>query len=291
MRFPQPLFMQALRRERIGIIGAGNMGQALLAGMTQAGVAPGRIRIVEAHAATRRVIQRRFRVSSATLRAVARSCSVILLATKPQDLWPVAAELRVHLDARRGARPLIISIAAGLRLAELQRVLGPRPIVRVMPNLAAKVGASVSTLAPGRSAGALHVRVAEAIFQCVGDVVRVPERQFDIVTALSGSGPAYFFLIFHALRNAGIAQGLSPAVAERLVLQTALGSVRVVDELGIPLEQLVRQVASKGGTTEAALKVFAKKRLSAILAEGVAAAVHRSRELASTLKAPARRSR
>ena len=280
---------KSLRGQTIGIIGAGNMGQALLSGLAHAGMVSNRLRIVEAQPAARRAVAQRYRVASTTLQDAARRCSVMLLAMKPQDLWPVAAELRRHLDANRRAQPLIISIAAGIRLGELERVLGRRPIIRVMPNLAAKVGAAVSAIAPGRNANRSHVRLAEAIFQCVGTVVRVPERQFDVVTALSGSGPAYFFLIVQALRDAGIAQGLSAQAAERLVLKTAQGSVRVVETLGVPLDQLIRQVASKGGTTEAALKVFAKRRLSAILEAGVAAAARRSRALASTLKAPNRR--
>ena len=290
----------SLRGQTIGIIGAGNMGQALLAGLVRAGVAPNRLRIVEAQSVTRRVVRQRYRVASTTLQGAARRCSVMLLAMKPQDLWPVAAELRRYLAANRRAHPLIISIAAGIRLGELERVLGRHPIIRVTPNLAAKVGAAVSAIAPGRDATASHLRLAEAIFQCVGTAVRVPERQFDVVTALSGSGPAYFFLIVQALRDAGVRQGLSRDVAEQLVVQTALGSAKLTQHLlykktpeihGPALDELIRQVASKGGTTEAALKVFAKRRLSKILDEGVAAAARRSRQLASALQAPTRRGR
>ena len=152
----------------------------------------------------------------------------------------------------------------------------------------------MSALAAGRYAQSKHTASASAIFSGVGKVVDVPERLFDAVTALSGSGPAYFFLVFRALREAGVRQGLSRDVAEQLVVQTALGSAQLTRHLlykktpevhGPALDELIRQVASKGGTTEAALKVFAKRRLSAILEAGVAAAARRSRELSSTLKA------
>ena len=148
-----------------------------------------------------------------------------------------------------------------------------------MPNLPAKVGCGITALAAGRLAGAPHRALAKAIFTSVGEVVEVPERMFDVVTAISGSGPAYFFLIFKALRDAGVRAGLPASAAQQLAVRTALGSARLVEETHADLAALITQVASKRGTTEAALKVFERRGLAAIIGAGVAAAAKRSREL------------
>lgn len=282
-----------LEGEQIGVIGAGNMGRALLNGFHAMGIVS-QCRIVEANPSIRRAVVRQFKVASSTLEQVAQRCSIIILAIKPQDLWPVVAQLRNALPIARVKWPLVISIAAGVRIRELESALGPCPVVRVMPNLAAKVGKAMSALAGGRYAKDLTS--ASVIFSGVGKVVEVPERLFDAVTAISGSGPAYFFTIFRALRKAGVQQGLDRRTAEQLVLQTALGSAELTQHLmferrrlgvnGPTLDELIRQVASKGGTTEAALRVFEKRRLASILGEGVAAAARRSRELASHMKPP-----
>lgn len=266
---------------KIGIVGAGNMGLALIKGLRDAGLPSGRIVAVEAKAAARQALTR-YRVSVVPLQQAASACNVIILAVKPQDLGPVLQALRPRLEARRG-RVLVISIAAGVTLASLERRLGRAAVVRVMPNLAAKVGCAVSAVAAGRWATAGHRAAARQIFGCVGRVVELPERLFDAVTAISGSGPAYFFMIFRALRDAGVRQGLPKSVAEELAVQTAAGAACVADGLGEDLDRLIAQVASKGGTTEAALKVFERRKLSAILQAGVASAAKRSKELSWSL--------
>ena len=288
-----------LMKERIGLIGAGNMGRALLSGFRNVDLLA-QCRVVEANPSVRSKISRRFGVAWATVGEIARRCSIVILAVKPHDLWPVVAQLREQLPRALARRPLVISIAAGVRLRELESALGPCPVVRVMPNLAAKLGKAMSVIARGRYARGEHVSCARGIFSCVGIVEQLPERLFDTVTAISGSGPAYFFAMIRALREAGVRQGLDRVTSDRLVLQTAVGSVHLAQHLinqrGLKnrhptLDELIAQVASKGGTTEAALKVFAKRRLSKILDEGVVAAARRSRQLASSLKAPKRRSR
>lgn len=269
---------QSLRKLRIGIIGAGNMGQALIRGLLRAGVPSGRVVVVEADASTRQRVRRAFRVRGAGLDEIARRCDVIVIAVKPQDLPPVLDQLARGLRAR-AHKPLVISIAAGVRLAMLEGRLGRVPVVRVMPNLPAKVGCGISALATGRTVGASHLAIARAIFGCVGEVVELPERLFDAVTAISGSGPAYFFLIFKALRDAGSRAGLPNAIAQRLALRTASGSVALAEASSRRLEDLIAQVASKRGTTEAALNVFRRHRLAGSIQAGVAAAVRRSRAL------------
>lgn len=283
---PRPSPLAPLRGKRIGIIGAGNMGQALLKGFVAAGLSPKRLAIVEAKPAVRRLIRQRYGVFHATLHEVSRQCDVMLLAVKPQDLKEVLETLR-HAAAGRKRRVLIVSIAAGVTLHALERRLGRVAVVRAMPNLAAKVGLAISAIAAGRFATRTDRTITRAIFQCVGEVVELPERLFDVVTAISGSGPAYFFLIFQALRDAGMKAGLSKRVAEWLATQTALGSAQLVNELHEPLETLIARVASKKGTTEAALQVFRKRHLAEVLQAGVTAATRRSRELSSHYLPPA----
>ncbi len=270
--------MRALQRVRIGIIGAGHMGQALIRGLLQAGVPSGRVVVVEADASTRQRVRRAFRVRGALLDEIARRCDVIIVAVKPQDLPPVLDQLAQVLRTR-GRTPLVISIAAGVKLAALQRRLSRVPVVRVMPNLPAKVGCGISAIATGRAVRPAHLAIARAIFGSVGEVVELPERLFDAVTAISGSGPAYFFLIFKALRDAGSRAGLPKRIAQRLALRTAAGSVALAEASPQKLEDLIAQVASKRGTTEAALNVFRRRRLAEIIQAGVTAAIRRSRAL------------
>jgi len=269
----------SLRGKTIGMIGAGHMGQALIRGLRSAGVPATRLLVVEPKAGARRMVTRRDRVEFVRLTDIASRCDVGILAVKPQEAAGVLRELAGALSSSARRRMLVISIAAGLRLRAIERELGRAAVVRVMPNLAAKVGCAISAMAAGRWATRAHRETAEAIFQSVGEVVALPERHFDAVTALSGSGPAYFFLIFQALRDAGVRQGLPKAVAQRLAVETAKGAAALVDGLGEELEALIAQVASKRGTTERALRVFQRRRLPEALAAGVEAAAKRSKEL------------
>lgn len=270
--------MKSLRRVQIGIIGAGNMGQALLKGLLKAGAAPKRLAVVEADVGRARSVSRRYHVRVVTPAQVVRGCDVVILAVKPQDLKPALLELRERLK-RSPRRMLVISIAAGVRIESLERLLGRIAVVRVMPNLPATVGCGIAALAKGRFATSADLAVATAIFRCVGEVVELPQRHFNAVTAISGSGPAYFFLIFKALRDAGMREGLPKSVAQHLAIQTAIGSARLASQTSDDLETLIARVASKKGTTEAALKVFARRGLARIIQQGVRAAARRSHQL------------
>lgn len=256
------------------------MGQALLRGLLAAGCRASDLSIVEARPDTRQLVRRRYRVASVELADAAGRADVLVIAVKPQDVRPMLDELR-PLVAKRTTAPLVLSIAAGLPIAFFERSLSRCPVIRIMPNLPATVGQGVSAVAAGRRATAAHRRLARAIFASVGEVVELPERLFDAVTAVSGSGPAYYFLVFKALEDAAMAQGVPADVARRLVLQTARGSALLVEGSADDLATLIGRVASKGGTTEAALRRFAELGVADGLQRGVEAAAARSRELSA----------
>jgi len=268
--------MTSLRGLTIGVIGAGTMGQALIKGLLDRGVSRSSLRAAEASAAMRRRVRRRFRVEvSGDNRAVARWADVIILAVKPQQLPGVAAQLAPHL----AHRPLVISIAAGVRLRWLERRLAGVPLARVMPNLPATVGCAFSAVVFSRRAAPRHRAVTKLLFNSIGCAVELPERHLDAVTAVSGSGPAYVFFLVQAWEAAARSLGLPPGVVSQAVRQTLAGSVRLLEESGEAAAALIGQVASKGGTTEAALRLLARRRVHAHVVEAVRAAARRSKQL------------
>ena len=264
----------------IGVIGCGNMGQALMRGMLRARlVSPAQLAVADADPAKLRSVARAMRVQVCSNTEAAHA-DVVLLAVKPQQTDGLLAEIRPLLCPSG----LVVSIAAGIPTAWIESRLNPRAaVVRVMPNTPALIGAGVSAVAPGRRAGAKHLKAVHRIFSSVGSVVQVPERWMDAVTALSGSGPAYFFFLMERMIETGVSLGLSRKVAAALVLQTASGAARLAAESGEDPAMLRARVTSKRGTTEAAFAAFAKFRLAEGLSEGIRAAARRSKELAREL--------
>ena len=265
-----------LRGRTIGFLGAGTMGQALIRGLLASGVPRARLQAAEPNSAIRRLVARRFgvRVSPDNVR-VARTADILILAVKPQQVPAVLDELAPRIRRRQ----LVISIAAGVRLPRLETRLPGVPVVRVMPNLPATVGQGFAAIAAGRAAAAHHRALARAIFASVGEVAELPERHFDAVTAVSGSGPAYVFFLAHAWERAASALGLPAAVARRAVRATLSGSAALLEASPEPPDALIAQVASKRGTTEAALAVLARRRVRASIEEALGAAARRSRQL------------
>lgn len=269
--------MKILQGINVGIIGAGTMGQGLIKGLLATGVSRAAIRAAEANPVTRRLARQRFRIAvSDDAIAVARRADVVLLAVKPQQVPEVVAAIAPHLTRRQ----LVISIAAGIRLRWLAARLRGVSIIRVMPNLPATVGCGFAAIAAGPGTTARHRAIAAALFGAVGETIELPERHFDAVTAVSGSGPAYVFFLVHAWEQAARALGLPPAVASRAIRQTLQGSVELLAAGNAAPEELIRRVASKRGTTEAALKVLARRRVLAHFVEALRAAARRSKELA-----------
>jgi len=268
----------SLQTKTLAFIGAGNMAEAFIRGLlAKQVIAAQQIIATDVRPDRLEQLRRQFKIRTESENAAAaRQADVIVLAVKPQQMSAALATL--------GARPatLIISIAAGITTARLERELGGRAhVVRVMPNTPALVGAGAAALCAGQFAGPEDMQTATAILQAVGIVVPVDEPDLDAVTALSGSGPAYVFLVAEALIQAGVAAGLAPAVARRLAIQTVAGAGRLLAESAAEPAELRRQVTSPGGTTEAAVKVLVDRQLPEIFREAVAAAARRSRELSS----------
>jgi len=268
--------MKQLRGINIGIIGAGKMGQALIKGLLAHGFSRRALCAADPSHAVCASVRRRFHIETTdeNLRVVHR-CDVVILAVKPQQF----PELMTSLAPSLTRSHLVISIAAGIRLRWLEARLPGVPIIRAMPNLPATVGCGFSAIALGRRATARHRAIALAIFRAVGQVVELPERSFDAMTAVSGSGPAYLFFLIQAWEEAARALGLPRLLAGHAIRQTLEGSLRLWQASDGSAQTLIGQVASKGGTTEAALKVLAKRRVAARFTEALQAAARRSREL------------
>lgn len=272
--------------QRIAFIGGGNMATALIGGLIARGIPPGAFVVVEPEPAQRERLARDHGVAAtATASEAVPGADVVVLAVKPQLLADVARGLAPLLAT---SRPLVISVAAGIRLRDLARWLGPGvPLVRTMPNRPALIGAGVTALYAGPDVGADARARAEAILGACGPTVWVPvEDQLDVVTAVSGSGPAYFFLLVECLEEAGVRLGLEPATARKLALETARGSGMMAATAPESPAELRAQVTSKGGTTAAALATLEAGGVRAMFGAAVAAAARRSAELAEQFGSP-----
>jgi len=258
---------------RLVIVGGGKMGEALLSGLLAARWArPAQLAVVEA------VPARRDQLAAAhpgvgVAERVPRRPDGVVLAVKPADLAAAAAEVAAAGPSR------VLSIAAGVTLARLEEWLPGLPVVRAMPNTAALVGAGAAAVAPGSQAGPDDLAWAESVLGSVGLVVRVTEAALDAVTGLSGSGPAYVFLVAEALVDAGVLVGLDRVTSAALVRQTLLGAARLLDESEELPEALRAAVTSPGGTTAAGLRVLEQRAVRAAFLDAVVAATDRSREL------------
>lgn len=275
-----------LEGQRVAFIGGGNMARALVEGLLARGAGPERLAVGEALRAQREVLAT-LGVSVTAENAVAiREATVVVLAVKPQD---AAAALRPLRAAFAAGRPLLVSVAAGLRVADLAAWCGAGVrIVRAMPNRPALLGAGASGLYAGSDVVATDRTVAAAILGAVGSVAWVgSEDALDVVTALSGSGPAYFFRLTELLAEAATGLGLDPAVARTLAIDTLHGSGMLARAGDGDLARLRAEVTSKGGTTEAALRVLEAADLRGMVAAAVQAAANRSRELAARFGAAA----
>jgi pyrroline-5-carboxylate reductase len=260
----------------IGFIGAGNMGEALIRGLVGGDVIrPSDLVISEPDVARRVQLVKAYRVKAAAGSAeLARRCAVIVLAVKPQQVPGVLAEIAPAV----GRAKLVISIAAGVTLASLERALQAR-LVRTMPNTPALVGEGATAIAWGRGVKAADKALVGRLFGAVGTTVEVPESLMDAVTGLSGSGPAFVFTVIQALADGGVLAGLPRATALQLAAQTVLGAGQLVLATGAHPLQLRDQVASPGGTTIRGIAELEERGVSGAFIAAVRAAAARSREL------------
>jgi pyrroline-5-carboxylate reductase len=270
-----------MQSHQIGFLGGGHMARALIGGLLSRGMSAAQLSVGEPVAQARELLARDFKVRvSADNRAAIDGCELVIVAVKPQEAGKVLRSLAPQL---RSARPVLVSIAAGIRIASLSAWAGPDvPIIRTMPNRPALIGAGVTGMyaAPGVTAD--QRALAEQVMRAAGLAVWVGrESDLDVVTALSGSGPAYFFLLAELMMHAAIGQGLEPEAARQLAVGTLHGAGALAQMSDGDLARLRQEVTSKGGTTEAALGAFAAADFGRLVARAMQAATERSRELAA----------
>ncbi len=269
--------------QTIAIIGTGRIGLALLGGLVNARIVPPDH--IVATARSRTTLERiaaRFPVSTTTdNRTAVEQSDILLLCVKPQNIREVLMEIAPVIRAEQ----LILSVLAGITTRAIQHLLGsPNPIVRAMPNIPVVVDAGATAIAAGQMVEPRHMEVARQIFGAVGKVVEVRESQMDAVTGLSGSGPAYIYMVIEALIDGGVKMGLSRDVSTELAVQTVLGAARLMQESGKHPAMLKDEVTTPGGTAIAAIHELEEHGLRNMLISAVETATRRSAELRRLLE-------
>ena len=264
--------------KKVGIIGCGNMGEALLGRLANVIEKSTSIMVSEFDAKRRDYLQGKYKmIIEIDNNELVKFSDVIIIAVKPKDFESL---LKNEICCGVSSKKLVISIAAGITTKYIERVIGKDvPVIRAMPNMGALIGHSVSSLSAGSSVKKEDMELAKEIFSLIGDVVEVEEKLVDAVTAVSGSGPAYFFYFIEALYEVAEELELPPDVAKKLVLKTALGSVKLLQDLKEEPAALRKRVTSKGGTTEAAFKVLERKKVKDIIKAAVKDACKHSKKL------------
>ncbi len=259
------------------ILGAGVMGETLLSGLVRAGRRVDNLLVGEKRGDRARELEERYGVGVVSNVEAAQKADTVAIVVKPQDMGDLLDEIAPHL--RPGQ--LVVSLAAGITTAFIEsRVPEGVAVVRVMPNTPALVDQGMSAISPGSHCDDAHLAEAEDLMASVGKVVLVPEKQQDAVTAISGSGPAYLFFVVEAMIEAGVHLGLPRTTATELVVQTVVGSAKLLRETGEHPTVLREQVTSPGGTTAAAIRQLEDHKVRAAFLTAMEAARDRSRALA-----------
>ncbi|MCW2917802.1 MAG: pyrroline-5-carboxylate reductase [Actinomycetia bacterium] len=265
-------------RHMIAILGAGKMGEALLSGVLRAGRRPAELMVTTRREERATLLRERYGVESATNAEAAKSAGTLVLAVKPQDM----AKLLDEIGQQVPAGTLVISMAAGITTGFIEARLPEEvPVVRVMSNTPVHVDEAMSVISAGSHAGEEHLALTEELLSPVGKVLRIPESLQDGATALSGSGPAYFYYLVEAMVDAGILLGMPRAAALEMVIQSAVGAAVMLRDSGEHPVLLREAVTSPGGTTIAAIRELERHGVRSAVIEAIEAARNRGRELAS----------
>jgi pyrroline-5-carboxylate reductase len=277
-----------MKSPRIAFVGGGNMARALIGGLIGRGTAAAQLSVGEPSAEARQLLARDFKVRvSPDNSAAIDGCELVIVAVKPAEAAAVLGALAPQLQS---TRPVLLSVAAGIQIASLSAWVGPGiAIIRTMPNRAALIGAGVTGMYAAPDVTAAQRELAEATMRAAGQTVWVgAESDLDVVTALSGSGPAYFLLLAELMMQAAIDQGLDPQAARLLAVGTLHGAGALANASDGDLARLRQEITSRGGTTEAALGAFTAADLPGIVAHAMQAAAQRSRDLAARFGNPTR---
>lgn len=264
--------------KKIGIIGCGNMGEAILKGIVSNKVVSHRnIFISDVDSRKLNRIKKVYNVEATFNNSmVTKASDLIIMAVKPQQMDSALSSISECLNNKK----LLVSIAAGVTVKRISSIIGDDiPIVRVMPNMPALIGMGFSAISFSEGVDKSFVKFTKAIFDSIGEVLEVKEKDLDTITAISGSGPAYFFYLVERLIKSGIKLGLAPETAKKAAIKTALGSIELLNRTEEDPSILRKKITSKGGTTEAAFKVFKKRGLDRIIQNGIKAAKDRSKKL------------
>jgi len=287
-------------KRTIGVIGCGNMGEAIIRCLTISHFKEGELIASDKDARKRNFIHSRYKIPIYKDNGhLSAASDVIIIAVKPQDFDGCLDEIRAGIEGnltrakithhirkilkhklRMGSsEKIIISVAAGITTGYIQERLGRLSIIRAMPNIASQIGEGMNVLCKGKFASVSDLNFAKRLFSCLGKSIVLDERLMDAVTAISGSGPAYLFYFIEGLMKAAGNLGLKKEIAHILVSQTIRGSLELLDKTGVPPEILRSKVTSKRGTTEAAIKIFEKEHFKKIIQDALNAARHRAGEL------------
>ena len=271
----------APQRPLVGVLGAGKLGEILVSGMLGGGWPAGRLLAAARRPERERELADRFGIGTGTADRVAAAADVLVLAVKPQDAAALLAQIAPVLPAGR----LVVSVVAGLGSAFVaDRLPAGTRVVRVMTNTPARIAQGMSAISAGASATEADLDTVEQLLHPLGRTVRVPESQQDAVTALSGSGPAYFFYLVEAMTDAGILLGLPRQLAHDLIVQTAVGSALLLRESGEHPVTLREAVTSPAGTTISAIRELETHGVRAAMLSALEAARDRAREIAGELR-------
>ena len=267
----------SLTNKCIGFIGVGVMGSSIIKSLLMKSITSDQICIADKSPEKLEQLKSKYQVEAKEIEAIGKSCNVIFLAVKPQDLADVLNELKQTIQPET----VVISIAAGKTIKFIEDQLqSNNSVIRAMPNTPAQIGKGISAIAASAKVSSDELKIATELFSTTGEVVVVTEDKIDAVTALSGSGPAYFFYFIEAMVKAGVELGLTDEIASKLAIETISGSAAMLKESNLDAAILRKNVTSPKGTTAAALEVFSNSDLENIISKAMSAAKNRAQELA-----------